>query len=70
VWRAVVGVLAAMLATASLATPVRAQQARETIELFRSEIEIAPDATVTVREIIRATWCAWASTKRPLRLPH
>jgi len=46
-------VLGAALATAWLSVPAQAQQAPEAIELFRSEIEVAPDATVTVRETIR-----------------
>ena len=56
-WPALLGrmvlVVCAAMVTSWLSVPVQAQQAREAIELFRSEIEVAPDAAVTVRETIR-----------------
>ena len=51
--RGVVLALWAALGMAWLPVPARAQQALEAIELFRSEIEVARDATVALRETIR-----------------
>lgn len=45
--------LGCALALACWASPAQAQRAPEAIELFRSEIEVAPNATVTVRETLR-----------------
>ena len=46
-------ILGCVLATACLALAAQRPPAREAIELFRSEIEVAPDARVTVRETLR-----------------